>query len=246
LSHDPRGVGRTRPWWLGPGLLIGLAAVALVLGASALAPVSSAHSSLVVSNRTTSPIAFDTGDGRAIRVYAEACSNVEFDLVGHEWRLRTSPVPAPSSGAATFVDVRGLIPPNPDVRAEAWRIVMSPDRTEHGFVPPDSASRTPPPCDGPPRQPVHLSGDGSAELGTYRLSGSYEMTLSIDVPGGGGCDVAGVAAPVSGGSSHALLPEQVVYATVRSQSRQLWFDPGTYEISVLTSCGTWDVFLAPR
>lgn len=217
-----------------------------MVGASALAPASAGHSSLVVSNRTTSPIAFDTGDGRAIRIYAEACSNVEFDLVGREWRLRSTPVPAPSFGTFMVVDVEGLIPPNPDVRPAAWQIVLSAERTEHGLVPPDSASRTAPPCAGPPRQPVHLSGTGTAEPGTYRLSGAYGMTLSIEVPGNGGCDFAGVAVPVGGGSSHALIREQVVYESVRSQSGQIWFDPGTYDLSVVASCGTWDVLLAPQ
>jgi hypothetical protein len=44
------------------------------------------------------------------------------------------------------------------------------------------------PCTGPPRQAVRVSGIGTADLGVYRLSGGYGMTLSIDVPAAGGCD----------------------------------------------------------
>jgi hypothetical protein len=248
LSHDPLGAGRSRPAWLGPGLLIGLAAVALVVGRNALDTAFPPHSSLVVANRTTGTISFDTGDGRAIRTYAQPCSTVEFDLVGHAWRLRSAPVPAPSAGDVTFIDVQGFIPPFPDAGTSpaAWQIVIAPDRMDYGLVPPASAARTTPPCDGPARQAVHLSGIGTAELGSYRLSGGYGMTLSIDLPGAGGCDFAASATSSNGGRDVSIVSERAVYTAIHDQPRSMGFQPGSYDVTVRTSCAAWDVLLTPR
>ncbi|MBI3750627.1 MAG: hypothetical protein HY263_03075 [Chloroflexi bacterium] len=248
MSHDALGAGRSRPAWLGPGLLIGLAAVVLVVGRNALDSAFSPHSSLVVANRTTDTISFDTGDGRAIRTYAQPCSTVEFDLVGQEWRLQSAPVPPASAGDVTFVDVEGFIPrfPGAGARPEAWQIVISPDRTDYGLVPPASAARTPPPCDGPARQGLHLAGVGTADLGTYRLSGRYGMTLSIDVPGAGGCDFAAVAMPSSGGLDSTIVSERPIYTAIHDERNSIGFEPGSYDVTVRTSCAAWTVLLTPR
>jgi hypothetical protein len=229
-------------------LLIGLAALALVVGRNALDSAFPPHSSLVVANRTTDTISFDTGDGRAIRTYAQPCSTVEFDLVAQEWRLRSAPVPAPSAGDVTFVDVKGFIPPFPGAgnRPEAWQIVISSDRTDHGLVPPPSAAGTPPPCNGPARRAVHLSGVGSADLGTYRLSGGYGTTFSIDVPGAGGCDFAALATSSNGGRDVSIVSERAVYTAIHDQPGSAGFEPGSYEVTLRTSCAAWDVMLAPR
>jgi len=229
-------------------LLIGLVAATLVVGDAGLTRSNPPHATLVVYNRTTSTIAFDTADGRAIRTYASPCSEIDFDLGGHEWLLRGTPVPAPASDDATLIDVAGLIPPYPEALPEPWRIVISPNGMTGGLVPP--AGETQPPCDGPPRsEVVHLSGSGSAELGTYRLAGAYRLTLTIGPPAVGGCDFAAFAVFSSGshgGYTPTFLPERIVYQAVDVTYDRFGFQPAQYDLSVRTSCATWDIVLAPH
>ena len=100
-------------WRPGPGTAIAIVAVVLLLGDKLLAAATGpGPSTLSVYNRTTSAISFETGGARRDVVTAGPCSTVEFDVVGQEWRLRSS-TPA-AAGDLVRVDVAGLIPPSPD------------------------------------------------------------------------------------------------------------------------------------
>jgi hypothetical protein len=228
--------------------VIGLIAVALALGDAAITRSNPPRASLAVYNRTTSTIAFDTADGRALRTYALPCSQVDFDLAAPEWHLRGTPVPAPASDDAPFVDVSGVIPPYPGALPEKWRIVISPEGMTGGLVPP--AGETLPPCDGPPRtEVIHLSGSGSAELGTHRLAGAYRLALKIIPPAISGCDFAAVAEFASGlhgGYTPTFLSERIVYQAVDETYDRFGFQPAEYDLSVQSSCPTWDIVLTPH
>jgi hypothetical protein len=71
------------------------------------------------------------------------------------------------------------------------------------------------------------------------------MTLTIEVPGASGCDFAAFA---SGASNRdpAFLPERAVYEAVRAQTGFTGFEPGFYDVSVRSSCSSWDILLTPR
>jgi hypothetical protein len=91
-----------------------------------------------------------------------------------------------------------------------------------------------------------VSGIGTADLGTYRLSGGYGLSLSIDLLGVGGCDFAALATSSSGGRDVSIVSERAVYTAIHDQPSSMGFQPGSYDMSVRTSCAAWDVLLTPR
>jgi hypothetical protein len=228
-------------WRPGPGLVIAIVAVALLLGDQVLTAATGPEpTTLVVYNRTTSPISFETGDARKVLIHASPCSTVAFDVIDHEWRLRSGAQEARIDEVP--IDVTGLIPPYPDAAgASRWEIVISPDRMDGGLVYPNRP--TPPPCDGPPRAPVHLAGTTSATLGPYRLAGGYRVDLTVAVPGETGCAFAASAHGTEG--LKTIVADRVAYEPIAIAGASTGFTPDTYTIEVYSSCGAWDIQLTP-
>lgn len=233
----------TRPWRPGPGVAIAAVAVVLLFGDKLLAAATGPGSStLSVYNRTTSPISFETGGDQKTIIYATPCSTVEFDVVGHEWRLR-SPTPEAREDAVR-VEVAGLIPPYPDASGpNRWEIVISTNGMNGGLVYPNRP--TPPPCDGPPRVPVHLSGAASASLGPYRMAGGYRLDVRVAVSGTTGCAFSARARGTSNNVA-TIVMDRVEYESVAIDGASTGLTPDTYTIDVRSAWGAWDIELTPQ
>jgi hypothetical protein len=235
--------GTATGWRPGPGIAIAFIAIALVLGDKLLTAATGAGpSTLSVYNRTTSPISFETGGAPTVLITAAPCSTVEFDLVGQEWRLR-SPTPA-ATGDVVPVEVADLIPPSPDAAGpNRWEIVVWTNGMNGGLAYPNRP--TPPPCDGRPRDPVHLSGTTSASLGPYRLAGQYRLDARVAVPGTTGCAFSASAHGTSNNVA-AIVLDRVDYEPIEIAGASTGFTPDIYTIDVSSACGAWDIELTPQ
>lgn len=234
----------TAPRWRpGPGVAIAVIAVVLLLGDKLLAATTGpGPSTLSVYNRTTSAISFETGGARTAVITAERCSTLEFDITGQEWRLRGSMPEAP--GAAVSVDVAGLIPPFPDASGpNRWEIVISTNGMNGGLVYPNRP--TPPPCEGPPRAPIHLSGTTSASIGPHRLAGRYRLDARVAVPGTTGCAFSARALGTSN-NVEMIVRDRVDYDPIEIDGATTGFTPDLYTIDVRSACGAWSIDLTPQ
>ena len=72
------------------------------------------------------------------------------------------------------------------------------------------------------------------------------MTLSIDVPAAGGCDFAALATSSNGGRDVSIVSEHAVYTAIHDQLSFTGFEPGSYDLTIRTSCAAWDALLTPR
>jgi hypothetical protein len=225
--------------------LVIVAVLAVVVDISVSQASGPAPTTITVYNRTTAAITFTTGDTRKVATYVPSCTTIEFEVIQHEWRLVGQPAsPMPGAAQPVAVDVDSLIPPVPDASGpNYWEVVVAADRMDGGLAYPGRP--TPPPCNGPPREPISLAGNGNVTAGPYTFGGRYEMALSISVPGGTACGFGATKHRFGGKFEELFIFDRVLSADLSGDMGPAYFDPAQYEFNIHSACGPWTITLTP-
>jgi hypothetical protein len=219
-------------------VLVALAAVAFLS-----VPSGPDETHVTVFNRTETTLGLKPPYGTVTAAFVAPCATVLFETSGQVW-VAQSPAPVGTAvpSDAVEVDVDRLIPraaeagPPPE-----WEVLITSDREQGG--PPGTWSGSTPPCAGPARTSIDISGTGSTTTAPFRLAGSYQRSVVVTAPATDRCSFA---ATITGGVTAETIvePFDAAPGTAPRFPASATYTDGTYELSVTSSC-SWSVTFVP-
>lgn len=220
--------------------VVGLFALAAVAFLSI--PGGPDESHVTVFNRTETPVALKSPYG-AVSAFVPPCTTVVFETTGQVW-VAQSPAPAGSAipSDAVEVNVDRLIPRGAEAPPPPeWEVLIANDR-EVGSSPGTWATALPP-CAGPARSSIELSGTGTSTTAPFRLAGAYTRSVVVTAPAAGRCSFA---ATITGGDAPETIvePFEAAPGTQPRFPASVTYEDGSYELAVTSNC-SWSVSFVP-
>jgi hypothetical protein len=209
-------------------------------------PRGSDKSQVTVFNRTETPVALKPPYGTVV-AFVPACATVSFETSGQAW-VAQSPAPAgsavPPDAVQVEVNVDRLIPRGAEAPPPAeWEVLIASDREQGGPPGTWSGSTAAPPCAGPARTSIDLSGTGNTTTAPFRLAGSYQRSVVVTAPAAERCSFT---ATITGGDAPETIvePFDAAPGTEPRFPASATYTDGSYELSVTSTC-SWSVTFVP-